>query len=203
MLGRNALIVIGVSGKYCSGKSFVSHLIAQDKYREIDVDKLGHLALRESYNELVKVFSDKIVTPEHEIDRVALKDIVFSNPDRLLQLEQIVHPKMVDMCEKLIKQESLKGSSAIIINAALLHRMHLDLLCDIICYVDTALLVRYKRAKVRDSLNWRQFIQVHKAQEDINSTLFDTDGDVYIIKNNSKKQFIHRQVDEFCITIGI
>ena len=197
------MIVIGVSGKYCTGKSTVSHLIASRGYKEVDVDALGHIALKNSYNELIHVFSNAIATPLKEIDRAVLKKIVFSDSKKLRQLESIVHPKMVKQIKKEIAEEEKKGANAIIINAALLHRMHLDLFCDIICYVYSPLIIRYRRAKVRDSINLRKFLEVNEAQKDINSTLFDTEGDVYIIKNYGKKKFIHRQVDEFCITIDI
>jgi len=197
------LIVIGVSGKYCAGKSMVAHLIASKGYKEVDVDVLGHRALKESSDELINAFSDMIVTPPGDINRGALKAIVFSDSKKLRQLESIVHPKMVGWVEQEIEKEEKKGTKAIIINAALLHRMHLDLLCDIICYVHTPLLLRYTRAKVRDKINLKKFLQVNEAQKDINSTLFNTNGDVYMIKNIGKKKYIHRQVDEFCINIGI
>ncbi len=197
------MIIVGVSGKYCAGKSMISSLIAIKGYKEVDVDALGHIALQESYDELITTFSKKIATPSGEIDRAALKKIVFSDSKELKKLERIVHPKMVEMVKQEIYKEEKKGSKAIIINAALLHRMHLDVLCDIICFVHTPLLLRYTRAKVRDNINLKKFIQINEAQKDINSTLFDTSADVYIIKNIGKKKYIHRQVDEFCITIGI
>lgn len=197
------MIIIGVTGKYCAGKSYISHRIASRGYYEIDVDALGHKALIESYDQLIETFTDVIASPHRKIDRAKLKEIVFSDPAKLLQLESIVHPKMVLMCKELIEKEERKGAKAIIINAALLHRMQLDLICDIICYVHTPLLLRYRRAKVRDKMSWNKFIRVQEAQKDINSTLFDTEGDVYIMKNYGKQSFIHRQVDEFCITIGI
>lgn len=181
----------------------VSQIISSRGYKEVDVDALGHIALKESYEELIHTFSQKIATLSHEINRVELKKIVFTDSTKLKQLEDIVHPKMVAMVKQEIEKERRHGAKVIIINAALLHRMHLDVLCDIICYVHTPLLLRYTRARVRDNMGLKKFLQVNEAQKDINSTLFDTDGDVYIMKNIGKKKFIHRQVDEFCITIGI
>lgn len=181
----------------------VSSLIASRGYKEVDVDALGHTALKESYDELISTFSEKISTSSKTIDRAVLKEIVFKDPHKLKELESIVHPKMVKMVTQEIQKEEKKGSAAIIINAALLHRMHLDVLCDIICYVHSPLLLRYTRAKVRDTMNLKKFLRINEAQRDINSTLFDTNGDVYIMKNIGKKKYIHRQVDEFCITIGI
>lgn len=102
------MIVIGVSGKYCTGKSTVSHFIASRGYKEVDVDALGHVALNESYDELIHVFSDTIATPSKEIDRAILKKIVFSDSEKLRQLESIVHPKMVEQIRKEIEEEEKK-----------------------------------------------------------------------------------------------
>ncbi len=202
-MGGNALIIIGVTGKYCAGKSSISKMIAERGYREIDVDKLGHQALNLCKKELVDQFSSKILNDDNSINRPALKEIVFSNDSQLKLLESIVHPKMVEMTLQIIHQEEESGSKAVIINAALLHRMHLDLHCDILCYVKSPLLIRYSRAKVRDNVTCKSFIRMQQAQKDIRMTNFDGNFDMYVIHNGTKNEFIHRQVDEFCITIGI
>jgi dephospho-CoA kinase len=202
-MGGNALIIIGVTGKYCAGKSSISKMIGQRGCREIDVDKLGHQALELCKQQLVDKFSDKILNDDNSINRLALKEIVFSKGSELKKLESIVHPKMVEMTLDIIKQEKDREAKAVIINAALLHRMHLDLHCDILCYVKSPLLIRYSRAKVRDNVTCKSFIRMQQAQKDIRMTNFDGNFDMYVVHNGTKNELIHRQVDEFCITIGI
>jgi dephospho-CoA kinase len=202
-MGGNALIVIGVTGKYCAGKSSISSMIAKRGYKEIDVDKLGHAALKQCKEKLVEQFSTKILNEDNSINRSALGSIVFSDGAQLKKLEAIVHPEMVKMTLEIIEQEKKSKAKAVIINAALLHRMHLDLHCDIICYVKSSLLIRHSRAKVRDNVTCKSFIRMQKSQKDIRVSNFDGEFDVYVIHNGTKNTFIHRQVDEFCITIGI
>ncbi len=178
-------------------------MIAERGYMAIDVDSLGHQALESSKDVLVENFSETILRPDTSIDRKVLGSIVFSDEKHLKTLERIVHPKMVEMTLELINRERGKGCKAVIVNAALLHRMHLDVHCNILCYVKSPLLIRYSRAKVRDNATCKSFIRMQKAQRDINMSNFDGDSDIYIFNNGTKNGFIHRQVDEFCITIGI
>jgi len=202
-VGRDALKVIGLTGRYCAGKSSIAKALVERGMVEIDVDALGHTALNDSVDELRTVFSDAVIDDSGNVDRRALGAVVFGNESQLRRLEAVVHPRMVESVKTLIEQERKRGTAAVVVNAALLHRMHLDALCDTICFVKTPVVLRFLRARRRDGVGLLRFLAVQDAQRDIKVNKDTGKGTVQILRNRGSKHFIHRQVDELCISIGI
>ena len=90
------MFVIGVTGNIGSGKSTVCGILARLGAVVIDADKLAHEAYKphsQTWQEIVTAFGEGIVKSDYEIDREKLGRIVFSNPDALARLNQIVHPE--------------------------------------------------------------------------------------------------------------
>ena len=92
------MIVVGLTGKYCAGKNLVSSRFEHRGIPVLDVDKLGHDAIKSSHDILLKCFGTGIVGQSGEVDRKRLGAIVFSDAAQLARLEAIVHPKMVEAC---------------------------------------------------------------------------------------------------------
>lgn len=197
------MIVIGLTGKYCAGKNHIATLFAERDIPIIDVDNLGHEALEKVKPELIALFSRSIITPQGSVDRKVLSSIVFSNPQSLRSLERTVHPQMVAMCITMIEAYREQCERAVVINAALLHRMNLDVLCDTVCFVKTPWFLRLSRAVKRDNATLSSFLRMGKSQEDIEPSTIRGANSLHIIKNWGRTAFIHRQVDEFCATMGL
>lgn len=189
-------MILGLTGKYCSGKSIVSRILEERGCKTIDVDTLGHEALNKKQDTLVEVFGREILK-DGKIDRKALGLRVFSDSHLSLLLEGIVHPFMVQRVKDLIQQYSTEGNGCIVLNAALLHYMGIDLLCDDVLYVRTASLRRFRRARKRDRASVSMFLRRMSAQKHINPDLISCRGDVYIIENNSSLRRINNQLNEF------
>jgi dephospho-CoA kinase len=145
---RNAArpMVIGVTGGYCAGKSVVAGRLRDLGFAEIDVDRLGHGALEREKPRVVARFGAGIVGPGGAIDRRALGRLVFADRSALRDLEAIVHPSMVAEVERLLRERA--GRTAI--NAAILFRMGLYRLCDLVVCVRAPRVVRIARAMRRD-----------------------------------------------------
>ncbi|MBN2712292.1 MAG: dephospho-CoA kinase [Planctomycetes bacterium] len=122
-------MVIGITGLPCSGKSELSRIFASFGAAVIDVDKLGHEALRldNVKARLNTVFGNAIFDELGEVDRKQLGHLVFSDPASLTKLESIVHPVMVEMVRERI---STSSTQTVIVDAAILFQMGLDKLCD-------------------------------------------------------------------------
>ena len=120
-------VVIGVTGKFGSGKSTVAKILEKKGAKVIKVDEIGHEVLEneEVKMELLKVFGEEIFENER-VNRKMLGNIVFSSEERLRELEKILHPRMVEKVRKII--EKLDG--VVVLEAAILKRMKLDSLCD-------------------------------------------------------------------------
>jgi len=140
-------MVLGVCGKYCAGKNQVAAMLAERGYRIVDVDLLGHEALEVMKNDIVAEFGGEILGPDRRIDRRALGGLVFRDRRKLGRLEGIVHPWMKARVREEAKRDP---SEKVLVNAALLFTMGLDVLCDRIVVVNAPLCFRIRRALKRD-----------------------------------------------------
>lgn len=134
-------MVVGVAGKLGSGKSAVAGMLADAGYRVIDVDRLGHRALVTERDRIVSAFGRGILFSDGQIDRRRLGALVFRTAEARRRLEAIVHPVMVRRVTTLVTVEP----AAVVIDAALLHPMGLDALCDLVLWVRAPLLMRLYR----------------------------------------------------------
>ena len=126
-------MVICVTGKIGSGKSTVARTISDLLgFEVVDVDEVGHEVLEdgEVIQELVERFGKFILNSSGRIDRKVLGEIVFGNEENLKDLERIVHPRMREIVEKRL--EDLENA---VLDCALLERMKLVDLCDLVITV--------------------------------------------------------------------
>ena len=115
--------VIGLTGGIGSGKSTVSKFLAELGAVIIDADKVGHEALKpdtEVWREVVAAFGRQILTPDGDINREKLGEIVFRNPESLLRLNQIMHPRMYDMVKAQLEGYRKQGVGVVVLEAPLL-----------------------------------------------------------------------------------
>jgi len=87
-------VVLGICGKYCSGKSEAARILGEAGWRVLDADGLGHEALEERKAEVVAAFGEEILRPDGGVDRPKLAGIVFKNSAKLKTLEAVVHPRV-------------------------------------------------------------------------------------------------------------
>jgi dephospho-CoA kinase len=140
-------MVVGVTGNYCSGKDIASGLFRERGYRIIDVDRLGHEALKARKSEIVHAFGTAILL-NGQVDRRKLGDIVFTDQGQKTRLEVIVHPWMVGQVKK-----EVRGDGPFVINAALLVEMCLHVLCDFVLVVEVDQPTAVRRAVLRDHVS--------------------------------------------------
>ena len=90
-------MLICLSGKSGSGKSYVSSLFSSysNNFLSIDIDTISHIVInyKEVADKLVQAFG-KIIWKNEEIDRKALGKIVFNSKEKMQQLEDITWPVM-------------------------------------------------------------------------------------------------------------
>ncbi len=117
------MLVIGVTGNIGSGKSTVCRILAKLDATIIDADKLGHETYKpysQAWQEMVAAFGKDIIRADGEIDREKLGRIVFSQPDALAHLNQIVHPKAYRLAQDKIETCRHQGAKAVALEATLL-----------------------------------------------------------------------------------
>jgi dephospho-CoA kinase len=115
--------VIGLTGGIGSGKSTVSELLSEMGATLLDADKVGHACYEpgtEAWKDVVAAFGREIVAPDESIDRKKLGAIVFGDPEALIRLNKIMHPRMYDMMADRIEAYRKDGVDVVVLEAALL-----------------------------------------------------------------------------------
>ena len=88
------MLIVALTGGIGSGKSTVGQMFAQLGAIVIDSDQLARDVLERGsigFDEVVAKFGDEILK-NGEIDRKLLASIVFKNPKKRSELEQVTHP---------------------------------------------------------------------------------------------------------------
>jgi dephospho-CoA kinase len=115
---------IGLTGGIGSGKSTVSHLLAELGAFVIDADKVGHdiyLPGTEAWRQVTAAFGQEILAADQTIDRRKLGAIVFAKEEARKQLNAIVHPLMYQEMEQRIAAKRTTGfARPIVVEAAIL-----------------------------------------------------------------------------------
>ena len=113
----NSKIVIGLTGNIATGKSTVMALAAEHGAETIDADKVAHQVLRSPLvkHDIGLLFGAGVFTAEGDIDRPTLGKIVFSDPQRMRELEGITHPAIRREIGRKVRQ----SEAAIIIIEAI------------------------------------------------------------------------------------
>ncbi len=156
--------IIGVVGGMGSGKSTVVHLLSElAKTYIISADHIGHRILKKGnpgYTLAIETFGKEIVGEDGEINRGILGSIVFSDPAKLEQLNQISHP----LIYKKVKEEIEVAASKdvydyIIVDAALLIEIRLIELVNQVWGVYLPFETQVERIMLRNSLSKEEAIK--------------------------------------------
>ena len=114
------MYLVGLTGGIASGKSTVASAWTELGGIEIDADQLAREVVEPGTPGLAAVreaFGDVVIS-NGALNRSALGQIVFSNPDKRKQLEAIVHPLVKQLAAKRIAE--LPDDSIVIYNVPLL-----------------------------------------------------------------------------------
>ncbi len=194
-------MIIGLTGRSCSGKDRVAELMKKYNVIVIDEDKLGHQALKENIDKLAETFGSDIIE-NGEVNRKKLGPIVFSDPSKLEALNAITHPWMVERTLELCREAEKEGKAAII-NAALLESMGFVEYCDVVILVYAPYDVRLKRALIRDNITEENFRKRSESQSDIGLLALSSGKKVITIMNNTTEEQLSRQVELCCVNIKL
>ncbi|MDR0707907.1 MAG: dephospho-CoA kinase [Treponema sp.] len=190
-------MLIGLTGLYCSGKNFIASLLEERGFPALDVDKLGHEAIRRERGAIIARFGAGVLEKESgEIDRRLLGEKVFGSPRELAALEAIVHPTANALTSEWI---AAQGGKTCVVNAALLHRSIAFDRLDAIVIVKAGFATRLIRARKRDRLPWIEVIKRFLRQRGFSSHYLQKNADnrkvnIYNI-NNTAGRNVRKQLD--------
>lgn len=150
------MLVIGLTGQTGAGKSTVCKKLEKYGCYHIDADKIAHSVYEAGspvLSRLLCSFGGEIFNDNGTLNRKKLAEIAFSSEENILKLNSIVHPAVTDKIRKIIEEQRLLGSKAVIIDAIALFESGENKLCNFTVAVVAPRGVRKERVKKRDGLN--------------------------------------------------
>jgi dephospho-CoA kinase len=149
-MSRKDVWVIGLIGDVCAGKSAAAAALAELGAWLFDADERVHLLLRQPdvKGEIRLAFLPASVFGlDGEIDRRALAQIVFSDPEEMAKLGNILYPRVRAIIEKELS-EAEKGSVLVLDAPTLLESGNKDLV-DVVLFIAAPLETRRAWAAAR------------------------------------------------------
>jgi dephospho-CoA kinase len=156
------MLVVGLTGGICSGKSTVAAMFARLGAAVIDADRVAH-ELQEPgqplYEAIVSAFGREVVGEDGRIDRRKLGAMVFADPKARARLEAIIHPAIVEECERRIQEAGTSGAAVCLLDAALLIESGRQARFDMVILVEASEAVQIDRLMARMGLTRDEALQ--------------------------------------------
>lgn len=172
---------VGLTGGIASGKSVVANMFSELGAVIIDTDIIAREVVapgQPALNEIAHVFGESVLADNGELDRQALRRIVFADPEARKQLESILHPRI--QFEALRQADEAGGDYQMLV-VPLLVESSLQEAVDRIVVVDCDEETQIRRLLLRDAESEDQARRMLAAQSSRTERLAIADD---IIDNN-------------------
>jgi dephospho-CoA kinase len=142
------VLKIALTGNIASGKSSVVEIWRGLGATVIEADELARRAVAAGSSTLDRIAGEwgpGILLPSGELDRAALRDVVFRDPAERKRLEQIVHPEVNRLREDELRTAEAAGLPIVVSDIPLLYEVGLDREYDVVVLVDAPEEIRRRR----------------------------------------------------------
>jgi len=184
---------IGLTGGIGSGKTTASDYFATLGVPIIDTDILARELVEPglpALQEIINLFGEQVLGTDGSLQRDAVRDLVFSDPAKRIQLEDILHPRIRDRALELAEQA--KTAYCIIVIPLLLEtRYPVEL--NRILVIDTIEDNQYQWVAERDGLNNEQIEAVLASQASREERLVVADD---VVINDGNMEHFYRELDK-------
>ncbi len=142
---RNNKFVIGLTGNIGTGKSEVRKVLQCLGALGIDADLISRQIMEPdgpAYGLVLEHFGPDFIGEDNRLDRAALAKVVFNQPEKLTELESIIHPMVKEEVNRIIDETSLP---VIVIEAIKLIESSISSQCDSLWVTDAPMEMRLAR----------------------------------------------------------
>jgi dephospho-CoA kinase len=185
--------VIGLTGNIATGKSVVRRMLEHLGAYTIDADALSHRVISKGapgYQPVLDKFGSWLVDKDGQINRSKLGHLVFADKDALKQLEDIIHPYVLQAIDILTKRAS---QSVIVIEAIKLLESNLHSQCDVVWVTDAPQHIQVERLMRKRGMSQEDAAQRVNAQTAQTEKLSAAN---VVITNNGSYDDLWKQVSE-------
>ena len=191
------MITIGITGGVGAGKSTVLDFLAEKYQADVmKADEIGHLVMepgQECYEPVIALFGKQIIKDDKTIDRRQVSDVVFSHPDMLERLNELIHPAVKRYIRRQLELKRQQGQKICVVEAALLLEDHYQEFCDTIWYIHTDQEIRIRRLMENRGYTREKSISIIASQAP--EEFFRANAD-YVLVNNTDLKETWQQIEE-------
>lgn len=191
-------LVAAIIGPLASGKSVVREALARRGAATIDVDRYAHDLLRPGttqYQQLAEQLGSQYFHPDGTVDRAAVAEIIFADPQARERLNALVHPAMLQRLRQAVADFRRRPSAPLLaVEGAILGQFPTEELFDLVLMVQAPAPLRVQRLQKRDGLS-RQLAEQRVA---LHQQLgVGTEAADFVIEAGESRESLAEQVDHF------
>ncbi|MFG6179200.1 dephospho-CoA kinase [Halomonas sp. THAF12] len=190
-------LIVGVTGGIASGKSTVARAFAALGIPWVDADDVAREVVEPGEPALAAIaerYGKHVLQPDGELDRRALREIVFADPSERRWLESVTHPRIRQrLLERL---DAFRGNHAhpyALLVSPLLFESGQHQLVDRVLVIDVPESLQIRRTASRDDVDETQARAIVAAQMPRDRRLARADD---ILDNDTDKAGLTGQVAE-------
>ncbi len=182
---------IALTGMMGAGKSSVIAILQELNIAVLNCDTINAQLLRKGeigYQRILAAFEEVLVDADQELDRQAISDVIFSDPQKKKRLEQILHPliqaEIMHACEQTSKP-------LIVVEVPLLFEVHWE------TYFDEIWVVVCERETLLERLKQGRHIQREEALRRLAAQMSEEEkcrGADVILHNDGDRKALREQV---------
>lgn len=190
---RDNVFLLGVTGGIGTGKSTVTKLLESKGFIRIDADEIAKsFTLKNSpiREEIQSIFGKESFPDGEDANRQLIAEIAFSQPEKKVLLEKLIHPKVRDEFHKRIQSVPIK--SLVAWDVPLLFETDSYTLCDATLCVYLPPEMAWERVKMRGGMSEEDFRRRLAQQMDIEKKKSLSD---FQIRNDNTKEELERELD--------
>ena len=170
---------IGLTGGIASGKSLVADFFSKLGAPVIDTDVIARQVVEPgtvALDEVRATFGDSVIKDDGSLDRKAMREIVFADPDQRRRLEAILHPRIRQVT---MQQVDAVTEPYMLIVVPLLVESPMIGLMDRVLVVDCSEEIQLQRLLARDGENEATARRILAAQASREERLAKADDVVF------------------------
>lgn len=160
-------MIIGLTGGIGSGKSTVARAFEALGAAWVDADDVAREIVLPKEPALLAIqsrFGDQVMHQDGTLNRAALREIVFNDPEQRQWLESITHPKIRERLVQHLERFKAQGAPYVLLVSPLLFETGQDALVNRTVVVDVPQALQLSRTQQRDGVSESQVRAILAAQ---------------------------------------
>lgn len=152
------MLRVGITGGIGSGKTALTDWLAKKGIAIVDADLASRVIVapgQPALAEIAETFGQEFIKADGQLDRTAVRSLVFTDDNKRQQLEAITHPRIRD---ELARQMDAADSTYVVLSSPLLLESGQSSMVDLSVVVDVPVNAQIERTIARDQ-NTRELVE--------------------------------------------